>query len=434
MKMNKLLAVLLTALFLAPFFAARAETAPAFTVDEGAVLKGMDRSWRQGYTAAVSGNKWTLVLPVQSELAAGSLKAELVVKDERTTPFKLQAMTVDARQEELNKGNWAVRFVLALLPDQKNADYPCVIRITGKDRKGNALSTEIPYTVKIRGCKENLEKPRITIADVQAELSVGEEGTVRVTLANPCAAANIEDLELRISDASGHILPRESDTLKIGSLPVGESVTVSYPVTVLEKAAVTPHVLKLELSWTAAGQAASYTANNTVAVRQEIRLEQGGLRMAPAVTAGDSLNLTLPIMNMGKADVVNVLATVTLPGVTERQSVLVGTIQPGETKQAQLVLSPAKDVSGEFAGSLTVECTDQDGNPASFSLPVNLKVEKPKPKETAQRGAAGETAAKEKPGVLTWALAGGCGLLLMMLLAQGIVMRRKLHLLEEEKL
>ena len=434
MKKHKLLAVLLTALFLAPFFPARAETVPAFTVNEGAVLKGMDRSWRQGYTAAVSGNKWTLVLPVQSEAAAGSLKAELAVKDERTTPFKPQVMTVDAREEERNKGNWAVRFTLLLLPDQKNADYPCVIRLTGKDREGNALAAEIPYTVKIRGCKENLEKPRVTVANVQAELSVGEEGEVQVTLANPCAATNIEDLELRISDASGQILPRESDTLKVGSLPVGESVTVSYPVTVLEKAAVSPHVLKLDFSWTAAGQAASYTANHTVAVRQEIRLEQGGLRMAPSVTAGDSLNLTLPIMNMGKADVVNVLATVALPGVTERQSVLVGTIQPGETKQAQMVLSPAKDVSGEFAGSLTVECTDQDGNPASFSLPVNLKVEKPKPKDTAQGSAAGETAGKEKPGVLTWALAGGCALLLTLLLAQGIVMRRKLRLLEEERL
>ena len=94
MKKHKLLAVLLTALFLAPFFPARAETVPAFTVNEGAVLKGMDRSWRQGYTAAVSGNKWTLVLPVQSEAAAGSLKAELAVKDERTTPFKPQVIFI----------------------------------------------------------------------------------------------------------------------------------------------------------------------------------------------------------------------------------------------------------------------------------------------------------------------------------------------------
>lgn len=429
--MNKLLAVLLTALFLTPFFTARAETAPVLAVDETAVLRGMDRSWQQGYTPAVSGGRWTMILPVRSDQAAGALKAELIVNNERVTPFKAQAMSVEAREEE--RGLWAVRFSLNLLPDQKNADYPCTVRITGRDKEMNALSLDYPLTVEIRGAKESLEKPRIAVTGVRADLSVGEEGTVQVSLANPCAAANITDLELKMTDASGHILPLNSDTLKIGSLPIGESVTVDYPVTVLEKATVTPHMLKLDFSWTAAGQAATWSENNTVSVRQEIRLEQGGLRMAQSVTAGDSVTMTLPVMNMGKADVVNVLATVTLPGVTERQSVLVGTIQPGETKQAQLILSPGKDIAGEFDGTLTVECTDQDGNPASFELPVSLRVEKPKPKESKQ-STAGTATAGEKPALLTWILAGGCGLLLTMLTAQSIVLRRKLRLLEEEKL
>lgn len=429
--MNKLLAVLLAALFLTPFFTANAEPAEALTVDETVVLKGMDRSWRQGYTPSVIKNHWNLILPIRSERAAGTLKAELTVNNEQVTPFKVQDMTVEAREED--KGLWVARFSLAMFPNLKNADYPCTIRVTGADKDGKELHMERACTVEIRSAKESLEKPRIAIVNVQADLSVGEEGTVRVTLANPCAATNIEDLELKISDAAGHILPKESDTLKIGGLPIGESVTVSYPVTVLEKASVAPHMLKMELSWTAAGQAASYSENNTVSVRQEIRLEQGGLRMAPSVTAGDSVMMTLPIMNMGKADLVNVLATVTLPGVTERQSVLVGTIQPGETKQAQLILSPAKETAGDFSGTLAVECTDQDGNPAAFELPVELKVEKPKPKETKEN-AAGKTAAEGRPAVLTWALAGGCGLLLVLLMTQGAVLRRKLHLLEEEKL
>ena len=431
MKIKTLLAVLLTALFLAPFFQAGADSAPALAVDESAVLRGMDRSWRQGYTPSVSKNKWILILPVRSEQAAGILRAELLTDNEQLTPFKTQAMCVEAREEA--KGLWGVRFALSMLPNQKNADYSCRIRITGEDRGGNKLTLEYPYTIRIRGSKDNLEKSRIGISSVRADLSVGENGEVQLTLTNPCAATNLEDLELKISDATGHILPRDSDILKIGSLPAGESVTVHYPVTVLEKAAVAPHVLKLDFSWTALGQAVTYTENNTVSLHQEIRLEQGGLRMAPSVTAGDAVTLTLPIMNMGRADVVNVLATVVLPGITERQSVLVGTIQPGETKQAQLIVSPAKDIAGDFTGTLSVECTDQDGNPASFELPVNLSVEKPVPKEPGQN-AAGNAASKEKPSVLTWAFAGGCGLLLMLLMTQSIVLRRKLHLLEEEKL
>ncbi len=431
MKIKRLFAVVLTALFLAPFFPARAETAPAFEIDVNTVLRGMDRSWLQGYAPTAEGGRWTMILPVRSDAAVGQITAELALPEGRVAPFKDGKRTVSARMEA--QGIWGVRFALELLSDPKNADYPCVIRLSGKDRDGKALSAEIPYVIRMRGAKESLEKPRIEITDVGAELSVGEDGEISMTLANPCGAAILEDLELKISDGAGQILPRGADTLKIGTLGIGERVTAAYPVTVTEKAEVAPHVLKLEIGWTALGQEGSYTANYTLAVRQEIRLEQGGLKMAPAVAAGDSVSLSLPLMNMGKADVVNVLATVSLPGITERQSVLVGTIQPGETKQAQLILSPAKDITGDFSGTLAVECTDRDGNPASFWLPVNLTVEQPV-KAAAEQAAGGESAQTEKPAALIWALAGGCGMMMAMLLTQGVVLRKKMHRLEEERL
>ena len=430
MKKNILLAVLLTALFLAPFCAARGESAPAFTVDETCVLRGMDRSLLQGYTPSMDGSRWNLVFPVRSDVAVGAVKAELIPPAGCTSFFRGGDFTSVARVEA--KGVWGVRLSPAIFASPKNADYPCIIRLTGKDAAGNPLTADIPYTVRVRGATAAVEKVRIEVKDVQADLSVGEEGEIRVTLANPCAAIHIEDLELKISDGAGQILPLHAEAVSAGSLPIGETITVTYPVTVLEKATVAPHVLKLDLSWTALGQAASYSGSYTVPVRQEIRLEQGGLKMAPSVAAGDSLSVTLPLMNMGKADVVNTLATVTMPGVTERQSVLVGTIQPGETKQAQLILSPAKGLEGAFDGSLAVECTDQDGNEFSFSLPLHLDVTPPVLPASTADGAEKKQETKTPPAV--WALAGGCGFLVLLLLTQGTLLRRKLHLLEEAKL
>lgn len=430
MKKNILLAVLLTALFLAPFCAARGETAPAFTVDETIALRGMNRSIRQDYAPSMGDGRWNLVLPVRSGAAVGTITAELILPEGCTSFFRGGDLTAVARMEE--QGVWGVRLSPAIFSSPKNADYPCVIRLTGKDAAGNPLTADIPYTVRVRGATAAIEKVRIDVKDIQADLSVGEEGVLKVTLTNPCTAVNIEDLELKISDSSGQILPLHAESVSAGSLPIGETITVTYPVTVLEKATVAPHVLKLDLSWTSLGQAATYSGSYTVPVRQEIRLEQGGLKMAPSVAAGDSISVTLPLMNMGKADVVNTLATVTLPGVTERQSVLVGTIQPGETRQAQLILSPAKDLEGDFDGELAVECTDQDGNKFSFSLPLHLKVTPPVLPAVSTDGADQKQEAKTPPVV--WALAGGCGFLLVLLLTQGTLLRRKLHLLEEAKL
>ena len=155
--------------------------------------------------------------------------------------------------------------------------------------------------------------------------------------------------------------------------------------------------------------------------------------MASSVYAGDSVTLSVPLMNMGRANVVNVLATVSMPGITDRQSALVGTIQPGETKQAQIILTPGKGTEGDFTGTLTVECTDEDGNPASFELPLSLNVEKPVTKETEQE-AGGQKEKKEKTSPLTIALGGACGVLLILLLLQGVILRRKIHRLEEDKL
>ena len=153
--------------------------------------------------------------------------------------------------------------------------------------------------------------------------------------------------------------------------------------------------------------------------------------MASSVIAGDSVTLTLPLMNMGKADIINVMATVALPGITDRQSVLVGTIAPGETRQAQITLTPDKDLSGDYEGSLNVEGTDNDGNPTSFSIPIHLTVEKYVKVAEADDPTTKEN---EKPPYLIYGLAGGCGLLLLLLLLQGILLRKKIHQLEEDKL
>ncbi|MBR5960489.1 MAG: hypothetical protein IKZ98_05795 [Clostridia bacterium] len=431
MKMKRLFAVLLTAVLLVPVFAALGEGTLALSLDENRILRGMDRSWYQGYEASTDRNKWSLILPIKTEGAVESVTAELQVKNPKVTPFKSQAMTVEGHEEET--GLWEVHFVLSMLSNLKNADYPCVIRVTAKSMAGKEESLEIPYTVRVRGNEEALEKPRISISDVQADLSVGEDGEVKLTLSNPCAATDIENLELKISDEAGHILPKDAEKMYLGSLPIGESITVTYPVTVVQKATVVPHMLKMTMTWNAVNAEATYECSHTVAVHQSIRMEQGGIKMPPAVFAGDTVTLSLPLMNMGKADIVNVMATVSMPGITDRQSTLVGTIQPGETKQAQLILTTSKDITGEYTGTVTVECTDEDGNPASLELPVNLKVDPPVKKNT-EENADGESEKKEKISPLTIALGGACGLLLILLVLQSIILRRKLHRLEEDKL
>ena len=655
MKTKYKIAALLTALLLIPIFTVHAEESPAFTIDQRRVLQGMNRSWLQGYEPKISRNVLSLVLPILSDQAEGTIQTELLMPDEAISPFKPQAMSVETKRSE--SGLYAVRLNLELYPDRENGDYACTICITGKTRQSSALQTDFPYILRIRDGAPNTEVKHIEISGVQSDFTVGEDGFIRATFHNPCRTVPYEQIVLRVSDPSGEIIPQGADVLYLPDLGPGESAEVTFPMTVLKKATVSPHSLKFDLSWMALGQpitqsesftrlvmqkaqlepggiqaesivtagekwtaalplmnpgnaeihsvmaslslpglvekqavlvgnitpgetkeaqfavipgkdvsgdfsgtvavtgtdgngnpiafsvpisltvensaeillsslrmdisqvqgdlkvgeegaltatltnldptisfesitlritdgsgeilpqaadtvyipalapGTSYslsfpvtvlpkaavsphslkfdlsriankqtvtqTESYTLPVKQEIRLEQGGLKMASSVIAGDSITLTLPLMNMGKADIINVLATVTLPGITDRQSVLVGTIAPGETRQAQITLTPGKDLSGNYEGSLNVEGTNNDGNPTSFSVPIHLTVEKPVKIAEADDPTTKEN---EKPSYLIYGLAGGCGLLLLLLLLQGFLLRKKIHRLEEDKL
>ena len=427
--MRRILLILLVAIFLAATIpCAWADSTDAFTIDERAIFNDMSRSYLQGYEPDISWDRLTLVIPIRSEKAVGNVQAELIVTNEEISPFKPQSMS--ARTQRAENGLWAVRFNLSLFSDRTNGDYPCTVHLSGADADGKELSSDIPLIIHIRDGQPNREPAQIRISEDTSSLSVGEDGVIAVRLTNPSLSVGFENLSLTLSDPSGDILPKEMDTLVLGDLMPGESVDLALPVTVLADAKVAPHSLRFDFSGQSLGEDATSSVSYTVQVRQNIRLEQGGLRMAGSVVAGDSITATLPLMNMGKADILNAMVTISLPGITERQSVLVGTIQPGETKQAQITITAPKNAIGSFDGTVSIFGEDNDGNSVSFELPVSLTVEEAVKADTL----AAQDAAKQKTPVSVIVLSIVCAVLVAALIAQSIILRGKLHKLEEERL
>ena len=143
MNKNRLIAALLTVLFLIPVLTALGEPVFSISLDENAVLRGMDRSWSQGYTASDSKGRWNLIVPVRVEGGAESVTAELKMQNPGISPFKTQDMTVEAQEEE--EHIWGIRFGLSMLAEPKNGDYPCEIHITARNQAGQEqeLDTEV---------------------------------------------------------------------------------------------------------------------------------------------------------------------------------------------------------------------------------------------------------------------------------------------------
>ena len=425
--MKKLLIMLLAAVCILIPTALAEEEAP-YDLQEHMVMDGMDKSWYQGYEPIVDGDKLYIHLPLKSERSNGKVTVTLVLDDPEISPIKSEKLTAVFWRSE---GLFSAKLSLKLSPSRINGDYSGKVVLEGDDKDGRDMKMEIPVIIRIRNGKaETGVHP--AIENVSGTLNVGEEGKIAARITNTSRYSEMTDVLLTVTDRSGDILPTGSDILKIRDLAPGEAFQIEYPVLVKPNAGVALHEMEFHLTYAAAGAAGEWTETFTLPVTQSIRIEQGGIQMAQSVVQGDMATLTLPLMNMGRGELNNVMATLTMPGITDKQSVLVGSIGPGETKQAKISFTPGKNVLGEVAGEVLVTCEDAWGNATSFKLPTSITVEEPAP-VVQQAVSIAEEAQENNPYIL-YILAGVSAALVIALILQGAILRRKIHRLEEERL
>ena len=248
-----------------------------FTLDENATIAGMNYlPWARGYEPTSDGETMTVCLPLRSDSAAGKITATLTVDDETVSPLRGEGAKIDVLPDQ--NGLYAVRLSARLLSGRINGDYAATVRVTGKDADGAAVTASFPVVLRVRDGKSSGAAMRPSLEGVSADLRVGEDGALTATLVNTDPYAEMRDILLTVSDASGEILNAGSDKLRLGSLMPGERAAMSYPLSVQPDAAVKAHALNLTLTWTALGEAMSWTETYTLPVTQEIRLEHGALQ------------------------------------------------------------------------------------------------------------------------------------------------------------
>ena len=399
--------------------------AAEFELDQHSTIDGMNRSWYQGYAPSISYHKMTLCLPIRAESCVGDITVSLALDDPNV--FVLSGEPKDVTISPKN-GIYPVKLVLPLEQYRRNGDYPATITIKGTDKTGKDIVETMPYIIRIRdgyGSHETLEP---VISDVIGNLDIGTDGSLSLTITNPTTTQSIMDGEITVTDSTGEILMSGSNRYLITEILPGKSDTVTIPMTVKGNASISQHTLEVKLSYSCLGKSAEWTESYTVPVTQAIRLEQGGVQL-PTAIAGELSNMTLPLMNMGKGELRNVLVKLEADGVLDAQSVLVGTMAAGETKQAKLTFTPNLDSVGTHSGTVSIACEDAYGNSFSQTLDVTLTVDEPIPEVELQQE---EEKEKMSPGTIVLIVL--CVLMAAGLVAQGTILTKKIHNLEEERL
>lgn len=421
--MKRLICFLLTMLLVlslaAPVFAAE------FAVDPYATVDGMGKSWYQGYSPAIKNHTMTLYLPIQAESCVGAISVSITLDDPNVFLLTAQpkAVTVSPRD-----GIYPVKLALTLERYRRNGDYPATITIKGKDESGKEIVETIPYVIHIRDGYGSHEALETVISDVTGYLNVGGDGSLCLTITNPTTTLSIMDGEITVTDSSGEILMSGSNRMQVSEILPGQSQTVTIPMTVSGNAAISQHTIDVKFRYKVLGTDAEWNESFTVPVTQAIRLEQGGVQM-PTAIAGELSDMTLPLMNMGKGELQNVLVKLEMDGVLDAQSVLVGTMAPGETKQAKLTFTPRLNSVGTHSGMVTITCEDAYGNQDTQTLNVTLTVDEP-----ITEAEPHQEEDKTTMSLGTIVLIVVCILLAMGFIIQGVVLTARIHKLEEERL
>ena len=399
--------------------------AAEFELDQHSTIDGMNRSWYQGYAPSISYHKMTICLPIRAESCVGDITVSLALDDPNV--FVLSAQPKEVTVSPKN-GIYPVKLVLPLEQYRRNGDYPATITIKGIDGNGKEIVETMPYIIRIRDGYGSHETMEPVITDVVAELDVGTDGSVSMTITNSTTTQSIMDGEITVTDSAGEILMTGSNRYLIPEILPGKSEVVTIPMTVKGNATISQHTLEVKLSYSCLGKSAEWKESFTVPVTQAIRLEQGGVQL-PTAIAGELGDMTLPLMNMGKGELRNVLVKLEADGVLNAQSVLVGSMAAGETKQAKLTYTPSLDSVGTHSGTVTISCEDAYGNTFSQTLDVTLTVDEPIPEEQLE-----PEEEKEKMSTGTIVLIILCVAMAAGLVIQGAILTKKIHTLEEERL
>ena len=399
--------------------------AAEFEIDQHIKIDGMSRTWYQGYAPSISYHKMTICLPIRAASCVGDITVSFALDDPNLFVLSSQPKEVTVSPEN---GVYPVKLVLPLEQYRRNGDYPATITIKGTDGNGKEIIETMPYVIRIRDGYGNHETMEPVISNVVGNLDVGADGSLCLTITNPTTTQSVMDGEITITDSSGEILMSGSNRFVIPEILPGKSEVVTIPMTVKGNASISQHTLEVKLSYSCLGKAAEWKENFMVPVTQAIRLEQGGVQL-PTAIAGELGNMTLPLMNMGKGELRNVLVKLEAYGVLNAQSVLVGTMAAGETKQAKLTYTPSLDSVGTHSGTVTITCEDAYGNTFSQTLEVTLTVDEPIPEAELE-----PEEEKEKMSTGTIVLIILCVAMAAGLVIQGAILTKKIHTLEEERL
>ncbi|MDD3243722.1 MAG: hypothetical protein PHD32_08375 [Eubacteriales bacterium] len=242
-------------------------------------------------------------------------------------------------------GRYPVNFVAEYMADDGSgviaaASQRLTVFVEIKDASPVPTPTPEPTPEPSAPVTKPQSQPRVIVSkySVSADkIYAGEEFDLTLELTNTSASRNVQNVKVTVSSADGMLLPvGGSNITYFAKINRQAKVQTTYRFRAQPDTPAKPQNLSVAIAYEDNQAAAlSEEATLSIPIFQQIRFKANEPKVYEA-TAGESISVSVPVYNMGKSTLYNVMATVEGEGLRAEQSVYAGNLESGANKTLEM--------------------------------------------------------------------------------------------------
>ena len=380
-------------------------------IDTENIYEGMDKAYEDGYVPKISNGMMYLVLPLLSngDIHNNEIKVSLNLGSSSSSPFEIANYEKTFELEKVKPQNseekvelFLVEFDVKLSNSRTNGVYPVVVNVSGYDDSGSAINCTYTLYVSITDGKSNeppktyvetpTAEPVVFISNsvvVPGEAMAGEEFTLTLTLKNSLTTKSVKNMLVKVDTGNLHInLLEDTNIFQIDKIDAGGETTLTLRFDTDASIPAGKYTLNFVFNYDSS-KTLNLSSSGTaiVEIQQPANMELVMPRFPQNVTVGETIPLSLQVMNMGRDAMYNVRCVVSGYGFAPANTGYIGTMGAGSSATTEVELyiialnaSKGNENGGQYGattGTITLIYEDESGKEYSQEVYFETYVNRP---------------------------------------------------------
>ena len=402
----------------------------ALTIDTENIYDGMDKAYEDGYVPKVENGFMYIVLPMLSNgnIYQNRIKVSLGLGSGASSPFVManyektfEMETVTPKNSNEEKELFLIEFTVKLSSERINGVYPVAVNISGYDDSGTPIDCSYTIYVTITDGKSNQvtqPAPEVATAEPVVYISnsvvqpdkvmAGEEFTLTVTLKNSLTTKSVKNMLVKIDTGNLHInLLENTNVFQVDKIPAGGETELTFRLGSDASIPAGKYNLNFTFNYDSSKTLNLSSSGSTIVeIHQPANMELVMPRFSQSVTVGETIPLSLQVMNMGRDPMYNVRCTVSGFGFAPSNTGYIGTMDAGSsaTTEVELYIIALNASQGNENGSQygntvgTVTLIYEDETGQEYQQETQFETTVNRPVVEVPQTASGEDAEEKAEG------------------------------------